>query len=181
MNKIFKTIAAATILSVTLAACTDSPSAQPAARVTEQKAAQTQQQIFNQTSPIPTLPMSQERNNAVKRATRINVQNMTGCVTLFDRGVLVASFVVNGKVSSLNSYVFSSEQVIPDPNASYENRGSLIVEQPDIDGAYGKNADGIYFFTADTDAYVEWYGSYLYTDQCLITTSSPLLTQSVNE
>lgn len=181
MNNIFKTVAAAAVLSLALAACTDSPSAQPAARVTEQKAAQTQQQVFNQTSPIPKLPMSQERNNAVKRATRINVQNMSGCVTLFDYGVLVATFVVNGKVSSLNSYIFSSEQVIADPNASYENRGSLVVEQPDIDGAYGKNADGIYFFTADTDAYVEWYGSYLYTDQCLVTTSSPLLTQTVNE
>ena len=125
--------------------------------------------------------MSQERANAAKRATRINVQNMSGCVTLFDRGVLIASFVVAGKVSSLNSYLLSGEQVIPDPNSSYENRGSIVVEQPDIDGAYGQNADGIYFFTADTDAYVEWYGSYLYTDQCLVTTSSPLLTQTVNE
>lgn len=180
MNNFFKTLAAVSVLSLTLAACSDT-NAQPSARVVEQQAAQNQQQKFNQSAPIPVLPMSQERANAVKRATRINVQNMTGCVTLFDRGVLVASFVVNGKVSSLNSYLLSSEQVIPDPNTSLDGRQSLVVEQPDIDGAYGKNADGVYFFTADTDAYVEWYGAYLYTDQCLVTTSSPLLTQSVNE
>lgn len=181
MNKFFKTVFAASAISILLAACSDGTKAEPAARVVEQKAAQTQQQVFNRTAPIPVLNMSQERNNLVKRATRINVQNMSGCVTLFDRGVLVATFVVAGKVSSLNSYLLSGEQLINDPNASYENRGSVVIEQPDIDGAYGQNADGIFFFTADTDAYVEWHGSYLYTDQCLVTTSSPLLTQTVNE
>lgn len=180
MNKFFKIAAIALPLTMILAACSDTK-AQPSARVTEQQAAQTNQQRLNQTVPIPSLPMSQERENLVKRATRINVQNMTGCVNLFDQGVLVTSFVVSGKVSSLNSYLLSSEQVINDPNSSYENRGSLVVEQPDIDGAYGANAEGIFFFTADTDAYVEWSGRYLYTDQCLVTTSSPLLVQSVDE
>lgn len=178
MNKFVKAFAVVFPLTFFLAACDGTP-AQPSARVTEQRAAQEQQQKFNQTAPIPVLPMSQERNNLVKRATRINVQNMSGCVTLFDRGVLVASFVVAGKVSSLNSYLLSSEQIVNGTSGGYTQ--SLVVEQPDIDGAYGNNADGIFFFTADTDAYVEWKGSYLYTDQCLVTTSSPLLTQSVNE
>lgn len=178
MNKFFKIAAVLLTVPLALTAC-DMPAAQPTAQQVEQKAAQTQQSQFNKSTPIPVLPMSQERENLVKRATRINVQNMTGCVTLFDRGVLVASFVVAGKVSSLNSYLLSGDQLIEADLGEY--RGNMVVEQPDIDGAYGQNADGVFFFTADTDAYVEWKGTYLYTDQCLVTTSSPLLTQTTNE
>lgn len=178
MNKFFKIAAVLLTVPFALTAC-DMPKAQPTAQQVEQKAAQAQQSQFNKTTPIPVLPMSQERENLAKRATRINVQNMTGCVTLFDRGVLVASFVVAGKVSSLNSYLLSGDQLIDADLGEY--RGNMVVEQPDIDGAYGQNADGVFFFTADTDAYVEWKGTYLYTDQCLVTTSSPLLTQTTNE
>jgi hypothetical protein len=176
MNKLF--IAALLVLPLSLAAC-DSSMPAPPARVVEQAAAQEQQSKFNQSSPIPVLPMSQERENLIKRAKRINVQNMTGCVNLLDHGILVASFVVNGKVSSLNSYLLSGEQIVSDPHTSLDGRQSLVVEQPDIDGAYGQNANGIFFFTADTDAYVEWNQGYIYTDQCLVTTSSPLLVQKV--
>lgn len=182
MNKKFLALTAAILLApLVLVACSDSIPAQPA-RVTEQRAAQDQQALFNQTVPIPVLSMSQERANLAKRATRINVQNMSGCVNLItESGVLVSQFVVSGKVSSLNSYLLSSEQVIRDPYSSSYGNTTLVVEQPDIDGAYGANAEGIFFFTADTDAYVEWKGPYLYTDQCLVTTSTPLLTQAVTE
>lgn len=58
MNKFFKTVFAASAISVLLAACSDGTKAEPAARVVEQKAAQTQQQVFNRTAPIPVLNMS---------------------------------------------------------------------------------------------------------------------------
>lgn len=162
-----------------LVAC-DSSQIKPSARAIEQQVAQKQQSQFNQTSPIPVLPMSQERENLIKRAKRINVQNMTGCVNLFDNGILVATYVVNGKVSSLNSYLLSGDQIVMGTSGGYSQ--SLVVEQPDIDGAYGSNVDGgIFFFTADTDSYVEWNGKYNYSDQCLVTTSSPLLVQKVDE
>lgn len=178
MNK-FAVIGALVAIPFILVACDSVTPAAPA-RVTEQAAAQAQQSKFNLSSPIPVLPMSQERENLVKRAKRINVQNMTGCVNLLtESGILVSSFVVAGKVSSLNSYLLSGEQLVDADLGEY--RGNLVMEQPDIDGAYGSNAQGIFFFTADTDAYVEWSGPYLYTDQCLVTTSSPLLTQAVNE
>lgn len=181
MNKLFKIAAVLLTIPFILTAC-DIPAKPPSAQQIEQKAAQAQQSAFNLSAPIPKLSISQERNNLVKRATRINVQNMSGCVNLIaENGILVASFVVSGKVSSLNSYLLSSEQIIRDPNISSVAGSSLIVEQPDIDGAYGENSDGVFFFTADTDAYVEWKGAYLYTDQCLVTTSSPLLVQSTNE
>lgn len=171
--------ALAIIAALSLAACSDS-SAQPSARAVEQAAAQRSQAQLNKTSPIPVLPISQERENLIKRATRINVQNMSSCVTLFTQsGTVVGQFPVNGKVSSLNSYLLSGEQVIKDPysasmgGSSYP--GSVVIEQPDIDGAYGKNADGIFFFDAVTDAYIEWGGPYFWSDQCLTTSVQPIL------
>lgn len=182
MNKFIKTLAAASAISIALAGCSDIQ-AQPSARVTEQQAAQAQQQKFNISNPIPILPMSQERENLVKRAERINVQNMTGCANVFQAGVLIASYVVAGKVSSLNSYLLSGEQVIRDPHSNQYGNTTLVVEQPDIDGAYGSNAEGVFFFTADTNAYTEIIGdsTVVYSDECRAATSSPLLIQSVSE
>lgn len=182
-----RTIAIATIatLALTTAACSDSE-AKPTARAQEQAIAQANQQKLSVSAPIPVLPVSQERNNLVKRATRINVQNMSSCVILFTpSGAVVGKFAVNGKVSSLNSYLLSGEQVIKDPYSSSAGGssypGSVVVEQPDIDGAYGKNAEGVFFFDAVTDAYIEWGGPYFWSDQCLDTTSQPILVQAVNE
>ena len=175
----FLAVAAAAIgLAVTVTACDAQPRT-PSARQVEQTAAQTNQANLNRSVPIPVLPMSQERENLVKRATRINVQNMSSCVTLFaENGAVVAFFPVQGKVSSLNSYLLSGDQIVDGVSGGY--RQSLVVEQPDIDGAYGQNADGIFFFTADTDAYVEWKGSYFWSDQCLRPSGTPLLVETAS-
>jgi hypothetical protein len=87
----------------------------------------------------------------------------------------VAFFPVAGKVSSLNSYLLPGDQVWRDYN-SY-GYAALTQEAPDIDGAYGENADGIFFFAADTDAYVEWKGSYFWSDACLSPSAPTLLVQ----
>ena len=34
---------------------------------------------------------------------------------------------------------------------------------PDVDGSYGENDNGIFFFTTD-GKYVEWGGTYFYSD-----------------
>lgn len=164
--------ALAIVATLSLAAC--DTQAQPSARAVEQAAAQRSQAQLNKTSPIPVLPISQERENLIKRATRINVQNMSSCVTLFTQsGTVVGQFPVNGKVSSLNSYLLSGEQIVDGTSGGY--RQSVVVEQPDIDGAYGKNAEGIFFFDAVTDAYIEWGGPYFWSDQCLATSVQPIL------
>ena len=43
----------------------------------------------------------------------------------------------------------------------------------DIDGSYGENDTGIFFFTSD-GKYIEWNGSYLYSD-IPFTVDSPVL------
>lgn len=121
--------------------------------------------------------ISQEVRNLCKRAERINTQNLSSCVTLFTHnGAVAGHFPVNGKVSSLNSYLMPGDQV------SYIGTyGTATTESPDIDGAYGKNADGIFFFTADSDAYVEWQGDYFWSDQCLKPVAQPILVMAVTE
>lgn len=171
-------LAAVATLALTTAACSET---KPSARAQEQAVAQASQQKLMQSAPIPVLPISQERNNLVKRATRINVQNLSSCVILFTpSGAVVGKFAVNGKVSSLNSYLLPGDQYLDDPNGSMD-AGSVVIEAPDIDGAYGKNADGVFFFDAVTDAYIEWGGPYFWSDQCLDTTAAPILVQATNE
>ena len=98
-------------------------------------------------------------------------------------GALVAYYPVKRKVSSLNSYLQAGSQIVRDPYYSdgktYGASQGQIVEQADIDGAYGKNADGIFFFTQDTNEYVEWQGDYLYTSNCSKPASQPMLVRNI--
>ena len=70
--------------------------------------------------------------------------------------VRVGRFVVDGKVTSLNSYL------TPD-STYYEGGGYKTSWLADVDGSYGENDQGIFFFTPD-GKYIEWTGTYLYSD-----------------
>mgnify|MGYP000854888994 FL=1 len=122
----------------------------------------------NQATPVD-IEYSLERYNLIKRAYWVNgqrekalslpspVKRPLGYVTLFtENGGIVGSFVVDGKVSSLNSYLT--------PDSEKYAGGSYSVEWlPDVDGTYGKNDSGIFFFTPD-GKYIEWNGKYVYSD-----------------
>ena len=91
-----------------------------------------------------------------------------------EAGAVVGNFIVDGKVSSLNSYLFPAQT---DYDWSGDTVGSgggtwtaasssssiYTVENPGIDGAYGQNVTGIFFFTTD-GKYIEWTGDFLYSD-----------------
>lgn len=176
MNKTLLIFAAMTA-AVTLAGCDASYSGSTAQK-TAAAQEENQTNLLNST-PIPKLTRSEERENLIKRANRLNQQNMVGCVSIFTpNGVLLYQGVVDGKVSSLNSYLLPADQ-LKTYASSYGAWGATI-EAPDIDGAYGQNADGVFFFNADSDAYIEAGGvTYIYTDQCLKTEQKPLLVQQV--
>jgi hypothetical protein len=127
--------------------------------------------------PTPTdLDYSLERYNLIRRAYWVNgqrekanalpcaVEKPLGYVVLFSGNVVIGNFVVDGKVSSLNSYL------TPD-SMYYEVAGDYIDGEsywenewlPDVDGSYGTNDNGIFFFTPD-GKYIEWTGTYLYSD-----------------
>lgn len=116
--------------------------------------------------PTPTdIDYSLERYNLIKRAYWVNgqrekantlpceIEKPLGYIVLFtESGAVVNSFIVDGKVSSLNSFLT--------PDSHYVDHGEYIA---DVDGSYGENDNGIFFFTAD-GKYVEWTGTYLYSD-----------------
>ena len=122
----------------------------------------------NQSTPVD-IEYSLERYNLIKRAYWVNgqrekavtlpspVKRPLGYITLFtENGGIVGSFVVDGKVSSLNSYLT--------PDSEKYAAGSYSVDWiPDVDGTYGKNDNGIFFFTPD-GKYIEWNGKYVYSD-----------------
>lgn len=119
---------------------------------------------------------SLERYNLIRRAYWVNgqrekaaavicpIDKPLGYIVLFtESGSVVGRFVVDGKVSSLNSYL------TPD-SMFYEVAGEYIQNGigenewlADVDGSYGENDAGIFFFTPD-GKYVEWTGIYLYSD-----------------
>lgn len=76
----------------------------------------------------------------------------------------VGRFVVDGKVSSLNSFLSpDSEYYEQDYGAEGVSYGDGNDWLADVDGSYGENDNGIFFFTPDGN-YFEWTGEYLYSD-----------------
>ncbi len=141
-----------------------------------------------QRQPTPTdIDYSLERYNLIRRAYWVNgerekalsypcaIANIPmGYVVLFtEGGGVVGRFCVEGKVTSLNSYLTpDSEAYEGTPSymrgttSSSEVTGkSSAVNKwlADVDGSYGMNDTGIFFFTPD-GKYVEWSGTYLYSD-----------------
>ena len=91
-----------------------------------------------------------------------------------DNGAVVGNFIVDGKVSSLNSYLspdseyYSGEATVKPStkrNGTVSEIDYAYVNQwlADVDGSYGENDAGIFFFTPD-GKYIEWTGTYLYSD-----------------
>lgn len=123
--------------------------------------------------PTPTdIDYSLERYNLIRRAYWVNgqrekanalpcsVTKPLGYIVLFtDNGAIVGKFVVDGKVSSLNSFLTpDSEYYEISSSSSYRNEWLA-----DVDGSYGANDNGIFFFDTKGN-YIEWTGTYLYTD-----------------
>lgn len=126
----------------------------------------------NQKTPTD-ISYSLERYNLIRRAYWVNgqrekantliceIEKPLGYIVLFAGNAVVGRFVVDGKVSSLNSYLT--------PDSEYYEliySGTSICKNKwlaDVDGTYGENDNGIFFFTPD-GKYVEWTGEYLYSD-----------------
>lgn len=123
----------------------------------------------NQKTPTD-IEYSLERYNLIKRAYWVNGMRdkanslaspiadmpLGYVVLLTESGDVIGQFTVDGKVTSLNSYLT--------PDSEYYARGDLTVDWvPDVDGSYGENDVGIFFFTTD-GKYIEWDSHYLYSD-----------------
>lgn len=173
-------IIAAVLASLSMTGCTVSSISTPDAYSSAMDS-RVQQAVADDMAagqPTPTdINFSLERYNLIRRAYWVNgqrekaasvvcrVEKPLGYIVLFAGNAVVGSFVVDGKVSSLNSYLT--------PDSEYyelvgTGGGDFRDYEPnkwlaDVDGTYGENDSGIFFFTPD-GKYIEWTGDYLYSD-----------------
>ena len=169
MKKIFALILAVCMIVsmlVVLSGCDFEESGSQADKTKTINAANTLQ--ANQPTPTD-ISYSLERYSLIRRAYWVNghrekanslpceIEKPLGYIVLFSGNVVVGSFVVDGKVSSLNSFLTPDSEYY-ERNSSYSNNWLA-----DVDGSYGENDSGIFFFTPD-GKYIEWSGDYLYSD-----------------
>lgn len=134
----------------------------------EQKTQQIATELKNNQATPTDIEYSLERYNLIRRAYWVNgkrekanslvceIEKPLGYIVLFtDNGAVVGSFIVDGKVSSLNSYLT--------PDTTMKLNSEYAEWLADVDGSYGENDNGIFFFTPD-GKYIEWTGTYLYSD-----------------
>lgn len=183
MKKFFAIILALVILSVCIVGCDYSPTV-----TGSQVDKATTLEVANKlqtNQPTPTdIEYSLERYNLIRRAYWVNgmrekantlpceIEKPLGYIVLFtESGAVVGSFIVDGKVSSLNSFLTpDSEYYEKDlDRTSDKNSDASYVDRysnkwlADVDGSYGENDNGIFFFTP-AGQYIEWTGTYLYSD-----------------
>lgn len=172
MKKTIALFLAMTCLLLSLAGC----GGEYVSSGTEQNISDTNEITNNLTmrQPTPTnINYSLERYNLIRRAYWVNgqrekantlvceVDKPLGYIVLFAGNAVVGKFVVDGKVSSLNSFL--SPDYVETKYGFSEGSYVINTELADVDGSYGQNDTGIFFFTPD-GKYVEWTGEYLFSD-----------------
>lgn len=158
---------------------------QPAcAGTNEIKSAAEVQKALITTVPVPTITNSLERQNVSRRATLFDSPDKVSYIYLVSYGKVMAFYTVKGKVSSLQSYMIPTEKLVYGNGTQCdqtwtESPDCYTVAAPDIDGTYGENVEGIFFFTTE-GAYVEWKGEYMMSDQPLKLSTPPALVREIN-
>lgn len=129
---------------------------------------------LQQSQPTPTdIDYSLERYNLIRRAYWVNgqrekalslpcpVEKPLGYVVLMLEGVgVVGNYVIDGKVSSLNSFLTPDSEYYEYSAGETSKKNNWLA---DVDGSYGENDNGIFFFTTD-GKYIERTGTYIYSD-----------------
>ena len=179
MKKIICMIMAIVLMATCLIACDVSTVVDVDGTIADTANTKATASTLQANQPTPTdIEYSLERYNLIRRAYWVNGQREKanalvcpvvkplGYIVLFtEGGGVVGNFVVDGKVSSLNSYLTPDSEYY---EQEYWSDGDSATGAPnrwlaDVDGSYGENDNGIFFFTPD-GKYLEWTGVYLYSD-----------------
>lgn len=136
--------------------------------------------LLYQKVPTPKVVTAQERKLVAKRVQIFDKDNKLGYVYVFISGVStpLGYYTVFGKVASLNSFLVPQQRITDEAVVKYYDGstnvrhvgGWYVLDDADLDGTYGNNIEGVFFFT-DSNTYVELPTngclSYLYSDQPL--------------
>ncbi len=141
-----------------------------------------------QPTPVD-IDYSLERYNLIRRAYWVNGQRAKamsypcpiadmplGYIIMFEYGTIVGKFTVEGKLSSLNSWL-TPESEYYEKNSSSSTGTWNNKWLADVDGSFGVNADGVFFFTPNGQ-YFEWTGVYLYSDIPFELSVAPLVKEN---
>lgn len=172
--KIAALIAALVIITLTFAGCGNSTTTTASGTTVDKQKTINTANILSSNQPTPyDISYSLERYNLIRRAYWVNgqrekanalvceIEKPLGYIVLFAGNTIFGRFVVDGKVTSLNSYLTPDSEyyeLVYGETSSYKNQWLA-----DVDGSYGENDNGIFFFTPD-GKYVEWTGEYMYSD-----------------
>lgn len=186
MKKVLFSLALILTAGLFLAACDETPASTANTFQSDSTRAEEAQKKMTAAVPIPQITTSQERLNVAKRAEIFNNENKVSYIYLVNYGKVMAFYSVKGKVSSLRSYVAPTEKLVNGQGAPCTNFWGInhgyepcyTVSAPDIDGTYGDNVEGIFFFTTE-GAYVEWKGDYMMSDQPLKLSTQPELVREI--
>lgn len=148
---------------LTLASCT-----QPVNNMNELERLNANQKALVKNTEVPVVTDSIERKNIIARTELFNNSTKISYVYLMSYWRVVSFHTVKWKVSSVSSYLTPQERIVNrwGDDCRMGNWECFIVQAPDIDGSYGTNWDGIFFFTTEW-MYVEWNGEYLISDRLL--------------
>ncbi len=188
-------LAAAVIAAAVLVGCTNgktpSPSASANGGVSNADVGQqqydmqgttglyTKQMVTAQPYPTSAMKDSAERANLRARLIRLNDPNRIGYLYgLSSTGQVMAFWTIRGKASSTGSQLSNTENVIP---CARSNDAACNVPSMGDDGSFGPEecqSQGVFAFTADTDALIEWCGPWFYSDAPLHLATAPIITLS---
>lgn len=176
MKKVISMLLVCMLSLTILSGCSDSGTVEKTTDIEKQQEVASD---LEQSQPTPTdIDYSLERYNLIRRAYWVNgqrekalshpcpVDKPLGYVVLMLEGVgVVGNYVVDGKVSSLNSFLtpdseYYEQEYWSDGDSADGNPNEWLA---DVDGSYGENDSGIFFFTPD-GKYIEWTGTYIYSD-----------------
>ena len=174
MKRIIVIICVLALLLVVLTGCESTPSSDGGTKRDTDAQAKVADTLANNQQTPTDINYSLERYNLIRRAYWVNghrekanalvcsVEKPLGYIVLFAGNTIVGRFVVDGKVSSLNSFLTPSSVDSPYGGGT-PGYTTITTEMADVDGSYGENDNGIFFFTPNGN-YIEWTGKYLYSD-----------------
>lgn len=141
--------------------------------------------------PVPEVTNSTTREALSERTKLFDDQNKISYIYLISYGKVMAFYTVKGQVVSLRSYLTPMENIVNQNGVTCKRAnsasslepgcgtsGGYVVQTADVDGTYGDNVDGVFFFTTD-GAYVEWKGDYMVSDQPLQLSTPAELVRSI--